>query len=295
MSIIFYDPVTKLHNLFILSLIYELNNNSHQYEIINKIEIDYNNYDLEHDIIIIFLNPQFLKTHKNIYGEFIKISNNFRYKIYYITEPLNYLIDIKVWETYIKILKPFKLLTYTNENLNKLKVYQSITKLCPKFNNYIDICEYSIETMKNKNKDKIIFMGNMNTHRENVFKNMENKIVVKNDIWNMDEYQEIIEHNLFFINIHRRNGCKCLEYLRVIPLLANGCIVISELSNEEDMNELKDYNIYFCNKANILETYYNILKNINYNEVYYNEIYKKVNKFREEFIYDNIYNKIIKK
>jgi hypothetical protein len=295
MSIIFYDPVTKLHNLFILSLIYELNNNNHHYEIINKIEINYENYDLEHDIIIIFLNPQFLKTHKNIYGEFIKISNNFRHKIYYITEPLNYLIDIKVWEEYIKILKPFKLLTYTNENLNKLKVYQSITKLCPKFNNYIDMGDYSIETMKNKNKDKIIFMGTMNIHRENVFKNMENKIVVKNDIWNMDEYQEIIENNLFFINIHRRNGCKCLEYLRIIPLLANGCIVISELSNEEDMNELKDYNIYFCDKANILDTYYNILKNINYNEVYYNEVYNKVNKFREEFIYDDIYNKIIQK
>jgi hypothetical protein len=290
MSIIFYDPVTKLHNLFILSLIYELNNNNHRYEIINKVEIDYNNYDLANDIIIIFLNPQFLKTHKNIYDEFIKISNNFRYKIYYITEPLNYLIDIKVWEEYIKILKPYKLLTYTNENLNKLKVYQSITKLCPKFNNYIDMGDYSIETMKNKNKDKIIFMGTMNIHRENVFKNMENKIVVKNDIWNMDEYQEIIEQNLFFINIHRRNGCKCLEYLRIIPLLANGCIVISELSNEEDMNELKDYNIYFCDKANILETYYNILKNINYNE-----IYNKVNKFREEFIYDNIYDKILKK
>ena len=295
MSIIFYDPITKLHNLFILSLIYELNNNGYRYEIINKIEIDYNNYDLEHDIIIIFLNPQFLKTHKNIYEEFIKISNNFKYKIYYITEPLNYLIDIKVWETYIKILKPYKLLTYTNENLNKLKVYQSITKLCPKFNNYIDMGDYTIETMKNKNKDKIIFMGTMNTHRENVFKNMENKIIVKNDIWNMDEYQEIIEQNLFFINIHRRNGCKCLEYLRIIPLLANGCIVISELSNEEDMNELKDYNIYFCDKSNILDTYYNILKNINYNEVFYNEVYKKVNKFRNEFIYDNIYDKIIKK
>ena len=295
MSIIFYDPITKLHNLFILSLIYELNNNGRQYQIINKIEIDYNNYDLEHDIIIIFLNPQFLKTHKNIYEEFIKISNNFKYKIYYITEPLDYLIDIKVCETYIKILKPYKLLTYTNENLNKLKVYQSITKLCPKFNNYIDMGDYSINTMKNKNKDKIIFMGTMNTHRENIFKNMENKIVVKNDIWNMDEYQEIIEQNLFFINIHRRNGCKCLEYLRVIPLLANGCIVISELSNQEDMNELKDYNIYFCDKANILETYYNILKNINYNKVFYNEVYNKVNKFREEFIYDNIYDKIIQK
>jgi hypothetical protein len=295
MSIIFYDPVTKLHNLFILSLIYELNKNNHIYEIINKVEIDYNNYDLDNDIIIIFLNPQFLKTHKNIYDEFIKISNNFRYKIYYITEPLDYLIDIKVCETYIKILKPFKLLTYTSENLNKLKVYQSITKLCPKFNNYIDIGDYNIETIKNKNKDKIIFMGTMNTHRENVFKNMENKIVVKNDIWSMDEYQEIIENNLFFINIHRRNGCKCLEYLRIIPLLANGCIVISELSNEEDMNELKDYNIYFCDKANILETYYNILKNINYNEVFYNEIYNKVNKFREEFIYSDIYDKIIKK
>lgn len=288
MSIIFYDPVTKLHNLFISSLIYELNKNNHIYEIINKVQINYDNYDLEHDIIIIFLNPQFLKTHKEIYDEFIKISKHFRYKIYYITEPLNYLIDIKVWETYIKILKPFKLLTYTNENLNKLNIFQPITKLCPKFNNYIDICDYSVETIKNKNKDKIIFIGAMNNHRESIFKTIDNKIIVKNNIWSIDEFEDIMINNLFFINVHRRNGCACLEYLRIVPLLANGCIVISELSNEEDMNELKDYNIYFCDKSKFLDTYYNILKNINYDE-----IYNKVNKFREEFIYDDFYKKII--
>jgi hypothetical protein len=141
-----------------------------------------------------------------------------------------------------------------------------------------------------RNKEKIIFLGNLNSYREDFFKKMENKIIIKNNIWHIDEYQQILENNLFFINIHRRNGSKCLEYLRIIPLLANGCIVLSELSNEDDMNELKNYNIYFCEKNELLNTYNYLIKNINYND-----IYNKVVKFRNEFIYnDDIYNKIIK-
>jgi len=290
MCIIFYDPCTQLHKLFISSLICELNKIKYEFEIINSIEINYENFNLEHDIIIIFLNPQFLKTHKDIYDEFINISKKFKYKIYYITEPLDYLIDIKVFEDCIKILKPYKILTYTNENINKLNVHQNVIKLTHKFNNHIDICEYDISKLMERNKDRIIFLGNLNSYREDFFKKMDNKIIIKNNIWHIDEYQQILENNLFFINIHRRNGSKCLEYLRIVPLLANGCIVLSELSNEEDMNELKNYNIYFCEKNEILNTYNYLIKNINYEDVY-----NKVIKFRNEFIYnDDIYNKIIK-
>jgi hypothetical protein len=291
MCIIFYDPCTQLHKLFISSLICELNKIKYEFEIINSIQINYENFNLEHDIIIIFLNPQFLKTHKDIYNEFINISKKFKYKIYYITEPLDYLIDRKVFEDCIKILKPYKILTYTNENINKLNIHQNIIKLTHKFNNHIDICEYDISKLMDRNKDKIIFLGNLNLYREDFFKKMENKVIIKNNIWSIDEYQQILENNLFFINIHRRNGSKCLEYLRIVPLLANGCIVLSELSNEEDMNELKNYNIYFCEKNELLNTYNYLIQNINYEDVY-----NKVIKFRNEFIYnDDIYNKIIKK
>ena len=290
MCIIFYDPCTQLHKLFISSLIFELKKIKYEFEIINSIEINYENFNLENDIIIIFLNPQFLKTHKDIYNEFINISKKFKYKIYYITEPLDYLIDRKVFEDFIKILKPYKILTYTNENINKLNIYQNIIKLTHKFNNHVDICQYDISKLMERNKEKIIFLGNLNSYREDFFKKMENKVIIKNKIWNIDEYQQILENNLFFINIHRRNGSKCLEYLRIVPLLANGCIVLSELSNEEDMNELKNYNIHFCEKNELLNIYNNLIQNIDYND-----IYNKVVKFRNEFIYnDDIYNKIIK-
>lgn len=291
MCIIFYDPCTQLHKLFISSLIFELKKIKYEFEIINSIEINYENFNLEHDIIIIFLNPQFLKTHKDIYNEFINISKKFKYKIYYITEPLDYLIDIKIFEDCIKILKPYKILTYTNENINKLNIHQNVIKLTHKFNNHVDICQYDISKLMERNKEKIIFLGNLNSYREDFFKKMENKVIIKNNIWNIDEYQQILENNLFFINIHRRNGSKCLEYLRIVPLLANGCIVLSELSNEEDMNELKNYNIHFCEKNELLNIYNNLIQNIDYNDVY-----NKVVKFRNEFIYnDDIYNKIIKK
>lgn len=289
-TILFYDPFTELHKLFISSLIYELQQYNIHYEIINKIHLNPEiNYDPNEYIIILFLNPQFLKSNNEAYTEFVKISKIFKYKIYYITEPLDYLIDIKVWQEFIKILKPFRLLTYSNENINKLKGLPILTfKLTPKFNDYIDISDYSIENLKKRDISKIVFMGNMNENREKYFKRYidENLLLVKNNIWHMDEYQEIMEKNLFFINIHRRNNCKCLEYLRIVPLLANGCIILSEMANEKDMEEMRYYNIYFFEREELLEGYKRIV-NESINNNFYNNCYDKVIKFRKEFRYSN--------
>ena len=296
-TILFYDPFTELHKLFISSILYELQLYNIHYERITTINI---NYNFDNTIIIIFLNPQFLKTNINVYNEFIKISKIFKYKIYYITEPLDYLIDIKVWQEFIKILKPFRLLTYSSENIQKIiknNIIQPIFKLSPKFNNYLDICDFSIENLKNRNKNNIIFMGNLNENREKYFQLFDGLFIIKNNIWNMDEYQDIMEQNLFFINIHRRNNCKSLEYLRIIPLLANGCIVLSEMANDVDMNELRDYNIYFFERENIIDGYNDILLKIN-NEISKNDFFKNVHnnviKFRNNFKYNkNDINKLL--
>ena len=303
-TVIFYDPFTQLHKLFISTLIHELQLYNINYEVINTIHLNPNvKYDSVDYTIILFLNPQFLKTNKELYLEFINISKIFKYKVYYITEPLDYIIDIKVWQEFIKILKPYKLLTYSSENLNKLNVYQPIYKLSPKFNNYIDICDFSIQNLRMRQINKMIFMGNVNENREKYFNlpNIVDKVIIKNDIWNMDEMQEIMEKNLFFINIHRRNNCKCLEYLRIVPLLANGCIILSEKANIDDILEFENYNIYFFEREDIINGYNNLIDKIK-NSVnqdginnFYKSTYERVIKFRDEFKYNknDIYSKLL--
>ena len=94
-------------------------------------------------MILIFLNPQFLKTDKDILNEFYKIAKLFILKIQYITEPLDYLVDRKVWENSIKILNPIFLWTYSNGNIGKLSTSKKIFKISPKFNEFYNFFYYN--------------------------------------------------------------------------------------------------------------------------------------------------------
>ena len=47
--------------------------------------------------------------------------------------------------------------------------------------------------------------------------------------------------NLFYLNVHRRVNCKSFESFRIIPLLANGSVIFSELCNESEIEEYKNY------------------------------------------------------
>jgi hypothetical protein len=116
------------------------------------------------------------------------------------------------------------------------------------------------------------------------------------DVWTKEGWSEILNNNLFYLNIHRRNNCKSFEAFRIIPILANGGFVFSERCNEIDENIYKDYNIIFVEKKDLYDTYIKYIKNINFEEIKMNALL-----FREEMQenieldkYINFHQKIFK-
>jgi len=292
MKFIIYDPKTKLHKMLIESLCFELNNKYNiETLLINNTLTNcnpniLNNIDYKNDTILIILNPHFLKDCIEIKSDISQISLNFKSKILYITEPINLLIEKKVYEEFIKIIKPKALWTYTYENFNKINTYLKIHRVPPFFNTTFDFCTISLENLKNKGVDQLIFFGNINENRESIINNYiinkiretkkneikkeekSNIILNINDSWSKSSWQNILSKYLFYLNIHRRPNCKSFEALRIIPILYNGGVIFSAHCNKIEEQEYKEYNIYFLDESEIYDKYRELLQHINYDIIY---------------------------
>jgi len=263
MKFILCDPFTHNHYFLTQSLYFEFINKGFECTIINtllqNIESNINS------IFILIINPYFMKN-KIIIDQIQNINKIYKYKILYITEPITYIIEQKVYLDLINIVKPYCLWTYNN--FNKLKTYLNIFHIPPIYNESYNLSDSTFKSLKTRINDKIVFIGNVNENRLQTIEKFEDKLVVINDIWTQTEWANILNKYLFYINIHRRNGCKSLETLRCIPILANGGVILSEDCNELDKEKYKDYNIYFYKKEDLLSIFLDKIKNIDYEEIY---------------------------
>ena len=167
---IIYNPKTRLFDFFINSLIIDLNNKYKNIIVINDISINDisindNNYqfDFMNDILLIVINPHFIFDYKEIHHEIMKISKTFKYKILYLSEPINFIVEKKIYEDLIKIIKPYCLWTYTMYNFKKINTYLKMFKIFPTYNEAYHFTD--INNIKERNTDKIIFFGNINENR----------------------------------------------------------------------------------------------------------------------------------
>ena len=283
-NFIIYNPKTQLFDFFINALILELNKRN-----INSLFLN-NKKDgiLKNDIILIIINPHFIYDYKNIYDEITDISKNFKYKILYLTEPINFIIEKKIYMDLIKLINPYCLWTYTNENFYKINTHLKFFKIFPNYNDAYNFSNINLEYIKNKNNKNIVFIGNINETRLNTCNKFNDFLINITNKWSLEEWKEIVNNNIFFLNIHRRNNCKCFESYRIIPLLANGCIIFSENCNREEEKIYEKYNIIFCNKDDIYDVYIKYKENINYEE-----ILNKTIMFRENMVKNEDLDKYI--
>lgn len=297
MRIIIYNPVTNLFDFFINVLFKELENKNIKTLLIDQINIDNINYNFNFidDIIIIIINPHFIFDYSEISNNIKKISNSFKFKILYLTEPINFIVEKKVYLDLIKIIKPYVLWTYTYENFNKINYPIKTFKIFPNYNEKYNFVNIDIEQLKNKNNNEIIFLGNINENRIQLCNQFNNYLINYNNTWSQEEWTHILNHNLFYLNIHRRINCKSFESFRIIPILSNGGVIFSEHCNELEEQLFKEFNIIFTSKDKLYETFLNYIKNINYEDIYQKSIL-----FRNKIIKDNLddflnfHNSIIK-
>jgi hypothetical protein len=216
---------------------------------------------------------------KTITSTLQNINKTYKYKILYITEPINYIIEQKVYLDLINIVKPYCLWTYNN--CNKLKTYLNIFHIPPIYNESYNLTNPTLISLKKKINDKIVFIGNINENRIKILQQFQDRLLIIDNMWDKTNWINTLNKYLFYINIHRRNGCKSLETLRCVPILANGGVIFSEDCNELDKDKYKDYNIYFYKKEELLSIFLDKSKNIDYEE-----IYKKTILFRTTHSHD---------
>jgi hypothetical protein len=285
MKFIIYNPATNLFDFFINSLIFEFKNRDIETIVINKNNVNFEEYYLNYkkDIILILINPHFIFDYEDIDNTIKNINKIFTFKILYLTEPINFIVEKRIYLELISKIKPYLLWTYTYENFNKVKTNLNIFKIFPQYN--ISYNFTNTNNIKDRDIEKIIFLGNINENREDICNQFGEYLINKNNSWSKREWSDILDNHLFYLNIHRRLNCKSFESFRIIPILSNGGVIFSERCNSTEENIYKNFNIIFVEKKDLYDTFLNYKKNINFET-----IYQKTLLFRNNLIKDDLDN-----
>jgi len=297
MKFIIYNPRTHLFDFFLNSLKLSLKDINIDMLIYNNNNFfNDDNIDYKNDIILIIINPHFIFDYSEIRNNIISIKNRFKYKILYITEPINFIIERKIYEDIIRTINPFALWTYTNHNLNKLKFKLNIFRIFPLYNLAYNFVNIEKSLLKQRNNNDIIFLGNITDNRKNICDMFGSNLINKTESWTKEEWTNILSNNLFYLNLHRRIRCESIELFRIVPILANGGVIFSESVNMGEEEEFRDYNIIFTNRENLFNVFTEYKNNINYEKIYLKaEIYRNdmLNKNGLEY-FMKYYNEFIK-
>jgi len=271
MKFIIYNPKTYLFDFFLNALSLSLKHIDNNIDMIiynnNKFFYD-DNIDYKKDIITIIINPHFIFDYSEIRETILSIKNRFKYKVLYITEPINFVIERKIYEDIIKMINPFALWTYTNHNLDKLNIKIYVFRIFPLYNLAYNFLTIEKSLLKERNNENIIFFGNITDNRKDICNMFGNNLINKTESWTVEQWTHILNNNLFYLNIHRRIRCKSIELFRIVPILANGGVIFSESVNKREEKEFEYYNIIFTERENLFNAFTMYKNNINYDEIY---------------------------
>ncbi len=299
---ILFDPIQPLH----MMLCDSIKNHIEQIDKSNKVFIisepslklldtRNNDFAVGNTIFIVVLNYHFWNTDQSIKQMIKTISQRFKYKILYITEPTFYMAEKKIYQMFIKELNPFCLWSYTTENKNALSFIKHIPQMtirpfvnptyCWNSNNKIN--DNPTRTINKKRTDKIVFIGIPNEYRLSIINQFpKDEILIIEDVYSYEGWKSIVEEYLFFLNIHRRESSKHLEMLRLVPLLANHCFVLSEHGLEEEEKLFSTDLIKFVDKESIYKSYIELKDKLNNEESekkFYEKLTEQTDFFREFF------------
>jgi len=277
MNIIFFNItlnwVYRLYNDYLSNLICSIKNINENIKIINEF-YDKNLYSKENFLkdkikYLLYFDKIILSGDVSIIQEIINLFEREKYnKIYFLN------FEQMSKESYYKYLRiipeNINIIDYSEENIPYFKkIYKNVFLLPPifKFN----------QNIINKDIDLLSLMNNK--YREDIL----NSIIIKdkykslfiNNIYN-EERDNLYKRSKIYLNIHSSDNHKTMELIRIINLLCNKVIVISQKSICEELLFINKY-IIICNKDEYINDYTNnVLDNYSY---YYKKIYENNDSF----------------
>ena len=226
----------------------KLVNNSCYFEIIiNALHEALTELDIKHEVVKTYS----LVDNNNIYLICTTHENSLLPKRY-ISYNFEQLITTKVWEPifFQNLAKAEIVFDYSLENIKELEKYNIKAHFLP--------LGYS-KNMENNNNDNIdksvdfSFFGSINNSRYDklktlisIYGNKKDKLVISNNYWG-DDLKQLYKKTKIGLNIHYYSGKTILEVHRILPLIANKILVISDKSDDPWYDEK------YCKLINFIE------------------------------------------
>jgi hypothetical protein len=238
--------------------------------------INFNNYD-----------KVFYSGDLEILKILVEKNNNNYSKLYFIN------IEQMSNQYYYKMIRTIdhkiNIIDYSEENIPYFENIYNIYLIPPYFNykNEIDF----------KNKDIDILSLKNNNYRETLLKTIESNIQQKLNIIFFDNTYGEVRDNLYYrskiyINIHCSNNHKTMEMIRIVNLITNKVIIISQSSVYNELLFLKDFIIVCNNDYQISDYISEVLNNYDY---YFNKIYGNSNETNYiSYIKNNLENILLR-
>lgn len=135
----------------------------------------------------------------------------------------------------------------------------------------------------NERSSDCLFLGYMNANRDQKFRCLQDQnipVKVVTDAFGLDMYRVINQYK-FSINAHYYQGETILEIIRILPLIVNNVLVVSETSNDEYYDKMLGQVVTFITPEKNFDT---ILKE--YRE-YTNEQIQRMVDERKTYIKQN--------
>ena len=149
------------------------------------------------------------------------------------------------WDPYLHDLTDaYEIWDYSSLNTQYLAEYfpHLRTRYVP-----IGYSDYFLLEKKNSpTSTQYSFIGNLSPRRKIILDQLGDDVEIYNHHY-FNELDEIIEKHSIFINLHFYEPPTILETTRILPLLSNEKIIISETSNDKILDDMFNGNIIFHN------------------------------------------------
>jgi len=208
-------------------------------------------------ILLVLIDPHFLYSHDHSTDAFrmslYSAMKRIKYKILYLSEPMDYLIDKKIVQDVIRHIQPYSLWMYSHHlrrmfpSIRSFVIYPSFFPIPPSLNSP-------------RRKDKIVFIGKVNPYRQEILDTFGESVLIVDNKYG-DELVPYYTSFLFFLNLHRRKKTQCLETFRVCPILYYGGVVLSQDVCIEDKKAFEHAPIYYEDEHTSLPSLYSSLSN----------------------------------
>ena len=244
----------------------KLVNNSCYFEIIiNALHEALTELDIKHEVVKTYS----LVDNNNIYLICTTHENSLLPKRY-ISYNFEQLITTKVWQPifFQNLAKAEIVFDYSLENIKELEKYNIKAHFLP--------LGYSKNMENDKTFDKTVdktvdfsFLGSINNSRYDKLKTLitiygkkKDKLVISNNYWGND-LKQLYKKTKIGLNIHYYSGKTILEVHRILPLIANKILVISDKSDDPWYDEKYSNLINFIENKDCTLECLKLLQNYN--------------------------------